>query len=395
MIITSTSPLPDITIPTSKSFANRALILAALKKEDVELFNLPKAQDVLDMLDVFQDLELISNWGEHVHVLKSFPENEVLFGEYKELYLGEGGTTIRFLLPFLALGKQKYLIKVHPRFKQRPYKDLLVLLEHLGARVEHLSADDELCFIQGPIKLKQVEIDCSQTSQNLSSFLLLKLAYQFDLVIKNLSSSLTYVKMTEELVNAFHKQSHYTIPVDMSSASYFIALGCIHQSLTIKNIKNIDSLQADSKIFEILDLLGVDYSFSSLGLKIKKIEKPKSFEVDIRNCLDLAPTLAFIASFCSGTSTLKNIMNLKHKESNRILAIIEVLEKFGVVAKVQDEDLIIFETNVFKKIAEITVPEDHRIVMMAALFLKTFDGGSVQPEAAINKSFPEFFELLG
>lgn len=395
MIITSNELEYSITIPTSKSYANRALILATLKCEKIILRNLPKSQDVKNMLNVLLKLGIINSIAmDYLEIEKSFPANEKKMNDLEILDLGEGGTTIRFLLVLLALGRNKYLIKVNPNFKRRPYKNLLCILKSVGARVELLESENELCSIQGPIHLESIEIDSLQTTQNVSAFLLLQSILDFDIQVTNLSSSHSYIDMTKSLVNTFSTIKEYTIPVDISSASYYIALASVSQNIIIKNLTAQDPLQADSEIFKTLDQIGVHYIFTEKGLEIHKCEKKNPFDIDVSLCLDLAPTLAFLASFCSGKSTLRNIVNLKFKESDRISSIIYVLKAFGVRHELGENILIIYGTESLRNPSELTVVDDHRIVMMASLFFKVLGGGEVHPASAVNKSFPEFFELL-
>lgn len=394
MIVTSSNLSSNIQIPTSKSYANRALILAALSAQEVTIRSLPKAQDVSDLLGVLSELDIIKMIDDStVKITKSFPVDEKIQEQPKELYLGEGGTTIRFLLPFLSLGKQEYIIKVHPNFKSRPYEDLLTTLVELGVSVEKLDGENELCTIQGPIRFKPITVDCSKTTQVLSSLLLIQSFNDFKIDAINLNSSISYVDMTKKIISDLERENEYRVPVDLSCAGYFLALGSVFSELYINNLYKEDVFQADNKIFDVLDLMGVVYSFSDYGIHIVQSDNLGSFEIDISKCLDLAPTLAFLASFGNDVSILKNISNLKHKESNRIVSIRDVLSKFGIKNELIDDNLYIYPSQAQCN-DELTVVADHRIVMMAALFMKTTGGGIVHPSQAVNKSFPEFFELL-
>lgn len=396
MIITSCSYADTIKIPTSKSYANRALILATLKQSEMVLKDLPQAQDVKDMLNVLLELGVINSIKfDRLTVKKSFPKDEVQTNEIQELYLGEGGTTIRFLLPLLALGTNKYLIKVNPRFKSRPHQELLDILNQAGVLIEYSKKEDELCTLKGPIKLDSINIDCTKTTQNLSAFLLIKSVFDLKIRFSNLNSSNSYVDMSNNMINDFQNCSEFSIPVDMSSASSFIALGATFKSLKISNVLKKDFLQADTAIFNVLDQIGTKYLFTSSYLEITKRQGLRPFQIDISKCLDLAPTLAFIACFCHGKSTLCNISNLKFKESNRINAIISVLDAFGAKYELIDNQLCVIGPSKLTQIDELTVSVDHRIVMMASLFFKVLGGGTINPASAVNKSFPDFFELLG
>lgn len=395
MQVSSDKIKSPVEIPTSKSYANRALILGALKYRGLSIKNLPLSQDVLDLINALETLNLVESMSDTVRIKNIFPENEIA-GEPSELYLGEGGTTIRFLLPMLALGKRKYIIKVKPSFKKRPIQDLFNLLSRLGAKVNPLSGENELCELQGPINLSDISVDCRNTSQVASAFLMLKSKYDFELEIKNLITSMSYVELTQQLSEKLVDIKEYYVPVDMSSASYFIALGVLKNDLLIKNVNSIDKFQADSKIFKVLDLMGASYSIDCKGLSLKVSKTYKSFDFDVSDCLDLTPTLAFLASFCEGTSRIFGIENLVHKESNRVEGIISILKTFGVHSSLNQSELLIEGTNDLEHVNELTVADDHRMVMMASLFLKmTKIGGDIRPNEAVNKSFANFFELLG
>lgn len=395
MQVSSDKIKSPVEIPTSKSYANRALILGALKYKGLSIKSLPLSQDVLDLINALETLNLVEATSDTVRIKNIFPENEIA-GEPLELYLGEGGTTIRFLLPMLALGQRKYIIKVKPSFKKRPIQDLFDLLSMLGAKVSPLNGENELCELQGPINLLDISVDCKSTSQVASAFLMLKSKYDFELEIKNLNTSMSYVELTKQLSEKLVEIDEYYVPVDMSSASYFIALGVIKNDLLIKNVNSIDKLQADSKIFKVLDLMGASYSIDCKGLSLKVSKKYRNFTFDVSDCLDLAPTLAFLASFCEGTSRIFGIENLVHKESNRVEGIISILKTFGVHYSLNQIELLIEGTNDLEHVKELTVADDHRMVMMASLFIKmTKNGGDIRPKDTINKSFANFFELLG
>jgi 3-phosphoshikimate 1-carboxyvinyltransferase len=392
--ISSNSIAASILIPTSKSYANRAIILAAITKGQKVVADIPEASDVQEMIGVLDSLSLISGSGDgKVEINKSFPEDEVISDSVKEVYLGEGGTTIRFLLTMLSTGSQKYRLKVHPRFKLRPYSEHLKLLKDLGLSISESNDSEVLCDIQGPIQFPlKLMIDCSKTTQIASSFLLLKSKYNLDIELVNLKSSVAYIDMTKEIVNGI-EQKKYNVPVDFSSAGYFIALGLFLDKLHLKNVICFDSLQADSQIINILDQIEADYKFEN-GLIIKPKDNYKPFIVDGSQCLDLVPTLCFIAANIKGTSKIINIKNLLYKETDRLSGIKDILSAFGVIYK-SDIDYIEIEGKVSKsKTNKLETASDHRLIMMGSLFLKLNGGGEIFPFAEVSKSFPNFFKLL-
>lgn len=393
--VTTNDIAKSIKIPSSKSYANRALILGALSPKKITISNLPLAQDVEDMISVFEKLFIAKRISKQEVVLFGQFNKDVISEKRIELNFGEGGTTIRFLLPLIATSKQEFLIKVHPNFKKRPYKKLLNILSSNGAQVSEVDDKETLCVIKGPINFKNIDIDCSETSQVASAFIMLSSYHSFELQLVNLEASSSYIELTKGMLGHFKQNNKFSVPMDFSCASYFIALGAIKSSLTISNLKEVDSLQADSKIFKVLDLMGVSYRLGSLGLEIDKCFKPKAFSFDVKDCLDLTPTLAFLASFCDGVSVISGINNLIYKESNRINAIKLVLESFGITFKIKDNQFFIEGAEEIRDITEIEVAYDHRVVMMAAMFAKmTHSGVNIRPAEAVKKSFANFFELL-
>jgi 3-phosphoshikimate 1-carboxyvinyltransferase len=141
-----------------------------------------------------------------------------------------------------------------------------------------------------------------------------------------------------------------------------------------------------------LESSGASIEFSP-HLKIKKsILSP--FNVDGSKCLDLIPNLCFLASHIKGRSRIYNIKNLKHKESDRVEGICQVLDQVGVNYKVDDNSIEIegpYNINSLKKIETLA---DHRIVMLASLFLKICGGGEVTNSKTVAKSNSNFFKLL-
>jgi 3-phosphoshikimate 1-carboxyvinyltransferase len=383
-----------ILVPTSKSYANRAIILAAITKDKRIVSDIPRSSDVQEMIVVLKELLLLREYdGNEIVITKSFPEDEVISNTTKELYLGEGGTTIRFLLTMLALGKQKYRIKVHPRFKLRPYKDQLNILGGLGAKIQESNESDILCELQGPITLpEELTIDCLKTTQIASSFLLLKNKFNFEVKLINSNSSNAYVEMTKDLLQNSLKEV-YKVPADFSSAGYFIALGLFLQRITLSNINTIDPFQADSKIFDVLDQINANYEMKN-DLKVIPKDEYKTFFIDGSECLDLVPTLCFIAANIEGTSKILNIKNLIYKESDRLKGIENILITFGIKYKLLNDSIEIFGSLSKHKVNEVETLSDHRLIMMGSLFIKLNGGGNISPFEEVSKSFPNFFDIL-
>lgn len=382
--------LPSIVhVPASKSYANRALILAALKPGVVILKNLSKATDVTFLIEALKriGLELKMDQRE-IHLSNNFPDCE---GAGCEIQIGEGGTTARFLAALLSLGSKPYTLILGQRLKARPWHEFISLVNKLGGKAE---LNGEKLFIQGPITFpSSLEVDCSQTTQFASGFQLAAAFHKTEIIPVKMEASGSYWEMTKALIEHFKTQREFVVPLDWSSASYPMAFAALKQNIFFPGLK-FDAFQADAKFFTILKDLGAAVETLD-GIKVKSVETKNDFILDVSDCLDLVPTLSFFLSHIEGTHRLSGIKNLVHKESNRLDEVIKLMDEFGLKSYVENSELVIEGSNVVRGIkVDLELPDDHRMIMCAALFLRYHQGGSVSPAEAVEKSYPEFFSLI-
>ncbi|MAZ49004.1 MAG: hypothetical protein CME65_10590 [Halobacteriovoraceae bacterium] len=391
----SNNPLPSqIEAPTSKSYANRALILAALTSEEVEIHQLPDSLDVEDMIDNLKKIGLkILREKRNITILNSFPACETeTMGEYLDLEGSEGGTTVRFLTTLLSLGSKSYNLKLKAHMKNRPMDKQISLLSGMGVRITKL---EEAVNIKGPLNQESsVVVDCSETTQFASSLILLSRFTSLDIKLENISFSSLYLEMTKSLVSNF--KTPYRVPVDFSSLSYLVAYAILNQDLLIKNVGEIDSQQADAKLFDYLERLGGRLEFDGPDLKIFKSELKGRIEINVKDCLDLFPTLIYLAMFSQAQFVFKNLGPLEFKESNRKEEVFKLLDHFKVAYE-YNRNLDILEVKESQPklpTGEVKLPNDHRIVMSYTLMLKQLGGGKVPQSQSVRKSFGEFFNYF-
>lgn len=379
----------SVIVPPSKSYANRALIISALLSRSLTLKNLPKATDVTILLDCFKRIGLILVENEDaITVENSFPECETVGCE---LNVGEGGTTARFLATMLLLGERPYKLILGKRLKDRPWNEFLQIARSLGGRA---SLEGNILSIQGPISIpEELTIDCSETTQFATAFQLMEIRRPIKVNPINLNSSQSYWLMTEKILNDIKKNNIYNVPADWSSASYPLAFAGLNQRIEFPGLK-FDSYQADSKFVEVLKRYNC-LTETNEGL----IAVPGIFngtlKIDVSDALDLVPTLAYFLSHIDGSHELLNVQNLIHKESDRLHEVIKLLEKFerksstdGCTLKIEGHS---------KKVGHevhLSMPDDHRMVMVGTLFLLHHGGGSITPQEAVMKSYPDFFNLI-
>ena len=377
-----------VEVPASKSYANRALILASLRDEDFLLRNMPEATDVTHLMAALSKIGLrLRSQEKGVVVSGSFPACEI---EDVSIEVGEGGTTARFLAVLLLRGQKKYQLRLGPRLKERPWQEFIDLTVGLGA---HAELKDDVLTLQGPLKdSKPIIVDCTRTTQFLTAF---ELVFGGERVVQgvNLTSSQSYVSMTKEMMDQFRDKSEYTIPRDWSSASYPLAFSALNGGAHFPGLK-LDPLQADAKLAQLLIQHGI-LKESAEGIEIYPFTGEFSTEMDVSDCLDLVPTLVYFLSHIPGTHTLRGISNLVHKESDRLSESIKLLKRFDRKAQREGESIVLKgESRRLSEMRDIILPDDHRMVMAATLFLRHHGGGSVSPAEAVEKSYPNFFELF-
>lgn len=367
----------------SKSVTNRALILAALNPKSVKIFNPSLSEDSLHLVKALEAIGISVNQDGSDLLVKNciFELNDT---EKKTIEIGEGGTTIRFFLFLISMIDLEVELKTTTSFLSRPISEYIDLLNSCGAQI---FINKRSIHKKGTIIASKLSIDCSKTTQFASAAMLC--LGEERVALRNIESSQMYLSMTRKMCQ-MRNATEFKVPIDMSSIGYLIAYGVCIADIEVENVSEFDYSQADSYLIKILNDLEVEYTLDP-HLRIKYREYNKSLNIDISQCLDLAPTLAFVLSYVRGTHVLANVQNLKHKESNRLTGIINLLESFEISFKLDGESLIIYgEDQVVKSEVHLNVEYDHRMVMTGILFLLKNNGGSINNIEAINKSYASF-----
>ncbi|MFG1500149.1 hypothetical protein ABMA70_08045 [Halobacteriovorax sp. XZX-3] len=394
----SKSYIKKIKVPSSKSFANRALVLAAIYSQDIQLINMPESTDVVNMLSCLESIGLTIEKAEDGIIIRgSFPECEIETEDVVELYSGDGGTTNRFIIPLLALGKNKYSLIPSEKMFERPMDELVSVLDDLDAVV---TRDEKTWFqIQGPISISRgvYEVDCSRSTQFATGLAMALSPRDIDVEPVNLTTSRPYWDMTLNLIERFKNgEQVFEVPVDFSSLGYPLAYGCLTGPVLVENCKGIDRFQADSKFIGLLEELGGQFDFTSNGLLFNGMDNLNGFEIDCRDCPDLIPTLCFLASYANGATIIRSVEVLIHKESDRLSAVMDLMELYDIEHHYNEaEDFLeIIGTKPDGRIVDIVPPRDHRMVMVSYLYQLVNGGGNLENKDCVEKSFPDFFEVI-
>lgn len=387
----------SIEVPSSKSYANRLLILASIIEKPVEVINLPLSSDVDIMMNCLKEVGLeLQMTAEGVLVKNSFPACEKDALGPLRLETKDGGTTNRFLAAFLARGKREYILEPEGHMRKRPMEGLVTSLRSLGATIKYDDGENWLS-IKGPMTSRRVEVDCSQTTQFLTGVALATSDLGIEVVPNNLGVSLPYWELTKSLLAKAQAQPDvFTNPVDFSSLSYPLALAAVTGDVTVRNCKEKDIFQADSLFLDVLKDMGVSISFQEDGLHCQRKEL-KALEFDGSQCPDVIPTLLYVCSFAEGVSRIFNLEVLTHKECDRFVEMINILENFEVDFTFDPNSYEITITGEPGRSLEkdYLPPPDHRMVMVTYLFQRTLGGGQILDNSHhVAKSFSNFFEVM-
>lgn len=395
----STIKSSEIRISGSKSESNRLLFLQALFP-NLSIENLSDADDATLMQKAMQSQESIID-------------------------IGHAGTAMRFMTAYFAFQENKEVILTgSERMKQRPIRILVNALRELGARITYLEKEGYPPLkITGtkPIK-NHISISAETSSQYISALMLIapKLKNGLEIILEGSITSKPYIDMTLALLGSLgietsfkgnkisiHAKSYILSPQsivvesDWSSASYFysvVALSPINTEIRLASFKE-DSLQADSVLPNIYRFFGVETKFdadNSIVLTKSKNLKPQLLELNLKDSPDIAQTIAVTCFGLGLGCNLKGLYTLKIKETDRLQALKNEIEKLGGKVIISEDSLVIEPNELLLKsqsLQAIATYQDHRMAMaFAPLALKMklqIDNAEV-----VSKSYPKFWKDL-
>jgi len=399
--------------PGSKSLTNRALLAAALAPGTSVLEHPLDSDDTRYMRQALQALGVQiddsskSKW-EIIGADGSFSANQT------ELFLGNAGTAMRFLTAVLSACPGSYTLDGVPRMQQRPIAQLVDALRELGANIEYLQKQGcpPLAIVGSALEGGSCSIADPQSSQYVSALLLaapLARSETSIAVAGNLVSA-PYVRMTLSVMRAFgidgvaernvftispssYRATTYTVEPDASSASYLLAAAAITGGkVTVEGLGN-KSCQGDVGFADLLHQMGAGMVFGDDFITVHGIGPLHGVDVDLAAMPDMAQTLAVVALFASGSTTIHNVANLRIKETDRIAALESELTKLGAQVEVLDDGLRINPPSQLKP-ASIETYDDHRMAMSFALAALKCPGIKIQDPECVSKTFPDYFQTI-
>lgn len=400
--------------PGSKSITNRALICAALARGDSRLSGALASEDTQVMVAALRQL------GLHLEHDLTAAEIRVRGGagrlpvQQADLFVANSGTTIRFLAAMLAACQGTFRLDGVPRMRERPIGDLLETLERLGAQATsdlNNGCPPVTIHAQG-LRGGRATVRGNVSSQFLSG-LLLACPYanqDVEIVVEGELVSQPYVHMTLEVMRSFgvevnadqlssfripgrscYRGCDYAIEPDASAASYFWAAAAIAGGqVTVQGLGR-DALQGDVAFCDCLRQMGcqVDYQADQITVHGRPLH---GIEVDMNAISDTVQTLAAVAIFASGPTTITGVAHIRHKETDRIGDLARELRKLGAWVEELPDGLRITPQPLHA--AEIATYHDHRMAMSLALVGLRVPGVVILDPGCTQKTYPAYFSDL-
>ena len=401
-----------VTIPGSKSYTHRALILSSLADGESILIHALRCEDTERTAQALLKFGVEIFWeSDDVRVLGT---GGMYKGGDEKIDVGNSGTSMRFLTALAGLKKGITLLDGSERMKKRPIGELLSGLGELGVRAYSQKGNDYPPVIVESQGLKggAVKIKGEESSQFLSGLLIVAPYAQRDVSIEVTGSlaSEPYVDITLDVMSAFgvgirnqgyrsffikagqrYLPQKYRIEGDASNASYFFSAAAVCRGrVKVKNL-NPATIQGDIGFLDILERMGCAVTRGSDWIEVLGGEL-HGIEIDMNEMPDLVPTLAVTAAFARGRTVIQNIGHLRFKESDRIHALAAELGKMGIRVN-EGEDGLEVEGGKPQG-AEIETYDDHRMAMSFAIAGLGVPGVKIKGERCVDKSFPEFWETL-
>lgn len=427
-----------IPAPPSKSVSHRALIAAALAPGESWLSGVLVSNDTTGAT-----LPCLEAMGAHfdrdggcvrVRGMAAGPRG----GSEKPVLLdvGESGTTCRLLTAIAAAGQGAFELRGAGRMHERPMAELTTALHSQGVDFQWLGKPGHLPMIMRTEGLRggYVAISLEESSQYLSGLLLAAPLARKATVLSVTGRKVVswpYVALSLQVMEDFgipfavethaeggwlpapwrtvravepgkvrftvqpstYEPRDYAVEGDWSNASYFLAAGAVAKPVSVTGLRS-DSVQGDRAILRILQKFGVSVTRASGGGSVSVSPAPlRGIDVDMGQCPDLVPTVAMVALFAKGETTIRNVAHLRIKESDRLEAVAGAIRAVGSGVEVLADGLRITPRPLPKgQAVDLKTHSDHRMAMSFSILRLAGVDVRLDDPRCVAKSFPGFFD---
>ncbi len=410
----------SIHVPGSKSITNRALLLAALATGETRLHRLLWSDDTRYMAESLEKMGIPGVRFSEDHTEATIFGNGKFSSRDAELFVGNSGTSIRFLTAAAALGHGRFTLTGIARMKERPIRDLVTALGQVGAQIDYLENPGfpPIAVRASGLSGGTLHIRGNISSQYLTAILLAAPCMEkpLDIVVDGELVSRPYVSMTLGMMEAFgaHVENRefreftvrnsgyespgdYTVEGDASSATYALAAAAISGGPV--RLYGIDrkSIQGDIHFTDVLGQMGASVSFGNGFVECARGAFPlKAIDMDLSAIPDAAMTVAVLCLFADGRSSIRGIKSWKVKETDRIQAMATELRKTGAIVTETDDSLAITPPREILP-ATFETYNDHRMAMclsLAAFGIPESGHIRILDPRCVEKTYPGYWKDL-
>ena len=403
----------EITLPGSKSYSHRLLIASALADGKSRLTGLLRSEDTLLTRDALRAMGVCIEDDGHTMVVHG--RAGALSSCAAPIYLANSGTSMRLLTGVAALSDGAVVLTGTSRMQERPIEALVDALKEAGVSASCLRGTScpPVHVTGGTFKGDRVRIDCSVSSQFLSSLLLAGVYAEkgIEVCVKDELVSKPYVEITLDIMKRFgvevtHDEAFRTFAVapgqrfkagdyhcepDASNASYFWAAAAVTGGRVKVNHITEASMQGDVGFVRVLEKMGCTVSREPEGIAVEG-GPLKGVSVDMSLMPDVVPTLAVVAAHASGETRVENVAHLKAKECDRLGCVAAELIKMGIEARTGEDWLSV--TGGEARGSEVETYDDHRMAMSFSVMGLTTEGISILDPGCVKKSFPNYWDVF-
>jgi 3-phosphoshikimate 1-carboxyvinyltransferase len=400
--------------PGSKSYTNRALVLAALAHGKSMLEGALFSDDTMHMARGIEALgmRVVSNPEGHAFEVEG--GGGTIGAAKASVFVGNSGTTARFLAPVMALGNGSYELDGNEAMRKRPMGPLLDAIASLGASAVSLAGNG--C---PPIRIESsglaggtARMPGGVSSQYFSALLMVGPCTRRGMVLEVLGDlvSKPYIEVTEQAMNAFggamrregwqrfevepgrYTGTVYTVEPDASAASYFFAAAAVTGGTVVVPGLGTKSMQGDLGFVRLLERMGCTVRQTETETEVTGPKKLHGIDADMANLSDTAQTLAAIAPYADGPTRVTGIGFIRRKETDRVGAVVAELVRMGIDAREESDGFVVLPGT--PRPTEVETYDDHRMAMSFAITGLCTPGIRIKNPSCVSKTFPNYFDVL-
>lgn len=400
--------------PGSKSLTNRALVVAALAEGATSLTGVLDSRDTEVMIDSLRRLGIQVDQSRADRTARVTGCGGRIPQSSADMWLENSGTSIRFLTAVAALGNGRYRLDGNTRMRERPIGDLLDSLRQFGIAVEsELGTNCPPVIVQGHgLPGGTTTVNAGVSSQFLSAMLMVAPCANGPVEIRLAGPMVSepYIEMTLAVMSQFgvavdrsapgsyrltpqtYRGRAYDIEPDASAASYFFAAAAVTGGeITVEGL-TVNALQGDVHFVDALQQMGCTVVWGDRSITVRGTKELRGIDIDMNAISDTAQTLACVAPFAQGPTRIRNVAHMRHKETDRVSAVVTELSRLGLRVEEHPDGMTIHPGPLHA--GTVATYDDHRMAMSFSLLGLRVPSIVIADPGCTSKTYPEYFQDL-